>query len=193
LNIKTEHNNICKKNILNCQSTTTNNNNKLSFKPFEGLKNDYYTRKKHYNSDWTDGFNKKSISSILFMFFACLAPIVAFGGLTSIITEGKMGIIDFIVSCGTSGMFYAVFSGQPLTLVGPTGLTLAFVSALHRFTVINKLSFFAIYSWTGIWTSFFLALSSILNLSYLIKYCTRFTDDCFNALLSINFLYEAGM
>lgn len=48
------------------------------------------------------------------------------------------------------------------------------------------------YSWTGIWTSLLMALSAVFNLSSLIKYCTRFTDDCFNALLATNFLYEAG-
>lgn len=35
-------------------------------------------------------------------------------------------------------------------------------------------------------------LVSVLNLSNLLKYCTRFTDDCFNALLSMNFIYEAA-
>ena len=47
------------------------------------------------------------------------------------------------------------------------------------------------YCWTGIWTSFFLALASVFNLSDLINYCTRFTDDCFNALIALNFLSEA--
>lgn len=51
----------------------------------------------------------------------------------------------------------------------------------------------AMYSWTGIWTSLFLALAAILNMSNLIKYCTRFTDDCFNALIAMNFLFEVNI
>ena len=46
-------------------------------------------------------------------------------------------------------MLYAVFSGQPMTFVGPTGLTLAFISTLYRFTKANSLPFLEIYSWTG--------------------------------------------
>ena len=49
------------------------------------------------------------------------APTVAFGGLTNIITEGQIGVIEFIISCGAGGMFYSLFSGQPMTFVGPTG------------------------------------------------------------------------
>ena len=30
-------------------------------------------------------------------------------------------MIEFIISCGAGGMFYSLFSGQPMTFVGPTG------------------------------------------------------------------------
>lgn len=161
--------------------------------PFRGLITDIKNRSKCYKSDWTDGFSKKSISAIVFLFFTCFAPIVAFGGLTSIITDGTMGVIQFIISCGFSGMVYALFAGQPLTFQGPTGLSLAFITALHNFTTARNLPFLAIYCWTGLWTSLFLALCSIFNVCDLIKHCTPFTDDSFNALLSVNFLYEAAM
>jgi HCO3- transporter family len=156
-----------------------------------GLLADMRRRSPHYVSDWTDGLKKKSIAAILFLYFACLAPTVAFGGLTSIITEGSMGVIEFIVSCGFGGVVYSIFSGQPMTFVGPTGLTLAFTAALYRFTKAKGLPFLVMYSWTGMWTALFLALCSVFNLSDFIKYCTRFTDDCFNALLALNFLFEA--
>jgi hypothetical protein len=116
---------------------------------------------------------------------------VAFGGLTNIITNGSIGVKEFLVSCGLSGMLYSIFSGQPMTFQGPTGLTLAFTSSLFAFTQQHGLPFMGIYCWTGIWTSLFLALASVFNLCELIKYCSRFTDDIFNALISINFLTEA--
>ena len=63
--------------------------------------------------------------SLLFVLFssatATAAPTVAFGGLTNIITDGHIGVIEFIISCGAGGMFYSLFSGQPMTFVGPTG------------------------------------------------------------------------
>ena len=160
-------------------------------RPFSGIMDDIKRRRPYYKSDWTDGLSQKSISASLFLFFTCLAPVVAFGGLTNIMTSGTMGVIEFILSCGISGMIYAMFSGQPMAFVGPTGLTLAFISALYNFTKAKGLVFLPLYCWTGIWTSAILAMFSVFNVSNLISYCTTFTDDVFNALLALNFIYEA--
>ena len=51
--------------------------------------------------------------------------------------------------------------------------------------------FFPVYSWVGIWTSFIFILLGLGGSSQLIRFCTRFTDEVFNALLSVNFIYEA--
>lgn len=160
-------------------------------KAFTGIVSNVKKRMPYYKSDWLDGLNQKSLSAILFLFFTCLAPVVAFGGLTNIITDGTIGVIEFILSCGISGMIYSVFCGQPMTFLGPTGLTLAFITALFNFTKARGYAFLPLYSWTGIWTSAILTLLSIFNASNLISYCTTFTDDVFNALLALNFLYEA--
>lgn len=41
-------------------------------KPFSGLVADFKRRLPYYKSDWTDGFKKKSLAAILFLYFACL-------------------------------------------------------------------------------------------------------------------------
>ena len=45
-------------------------------KPFSGLIGDFNRRKPHYKSDWTDGFRKKSLAAVLFLYFACLGDFV---------------------------------------------------------------------------------------------------------------------
>lgn len=40
-------------------------------------------RTKFYKSDWSDGFNRKSLPAIMFLYFACLLPAVAFGGIAT--------------------------------------------------------------------------------------------------------------
>lgn len=144
-------------------------------------------------SDWTDGFKNKRqvIPAILFLYFACLSPAVSFGTIASEITDGSIGIVEFLLSSGLSGMAYAVLCGQPMAFIAPTGLTLAFISGLYRFCNLNNLPFFPVYTWVGLWTSFFMITLGARGASKLIKYCTRFTDEIFNALLSINFIYEA--
>ena len=81
--------------------------------------------------------------------------------------------------------------GQPMSFIAPTGLTLAFISGLFRFCSLNALPFFPVYSWVGFWTAFFMISLGLGGASQLIRFCTRFTDEVFNGLLSLNFIYEA--
>jgi hypothetical protein len=159
----------------------------------QDMTNDVRRRRKVYVSDWTDGFKemKKVIPAILFLYFACLAPAVSFGTIASQITQGSMGIVEFLLSAGLSGMAYSVLCGQPMAFIAPTGLTLAFISGLYRFCIVKGLPFFPVYSWVGLWTSFFFVTAGLKGSSQLIRFCTRFTDEIFNALLSVNFIYEA--
>ena len=63
-------------------------------------------RRKHYRSDWTDALKKKSqtFSAILFLYFSCLAPAVSFGTIASQITNGSIGVVEFLLGCGSAGM-----------------------------------------------------------------------------------------
>ncbi|CDF37543.1 probable anion transporter [Chondrus crispus] len=159
---------------------------------FKGLGDDVRRRAPLYLRDWTDGLRLKSIPAVLYLYFACLAPVVAFGGITSVLTAGSMGVVEFLLSSGATGMLYAVMSGQPLTFIAPTGLTLAFTCALYGFCQVAAVPFLSTYAWVGVWASLILFVASITNFSDLIKYCTRFTDDVFNSLIATNFIYEAG-
>ena len=78
-----------------------------------------------------------------------------------------------------------------MSFIAPTGLTLAFISGLYRFCDMNGLPFFPIYTWVGLWTALFFVSLGLAGSSQLIRYCTRFTDEVFNALLSVNFIVEA--
>ena len=51
-------------------------------RPFSGLVTDFRRRAPLYRQDWLDGFKnkKKVLGAICFLYFACLAPTVAFGG-----------------------------------------------------------------------------------------------------------------
>lgn len=159
----------------------------------QGIRDDLRVRSKVYASDWTDAFKnmKKVIPAILFLYFSCLSPAVSFGTIASQITKGSIGIVEFLLSAGVSGMLYAIFCGQPMAFIAPTGLTLAFISGLYRYCSLHTLPFFPIYAWVGLWTSFFFVLLGLGGSSQLIRFCTRFTDEIFNALLSVNFIYEA--
>lgn len=69
-------------------------------------RNDVVRRRKWYISDWTDGFRKKQlvIPAVLFLYFACLAPAVSFGTISSEITNGSIGVAEYLMSSGIAGM-----------------------------------------------------------------------------------------
>lgn len=45
--------------------------------------------------------------------------------------------------------------------------------------------------WIGLWTALLLLLLVAFNLSFLVKYITRFTEDCFATLVAIIFIIDA--
>ena len=86
---------------------------------------DIKRRAPHYVSDWTDAFlpanRGRCLSSVAFLFFACLAPAIAFGALFAEYTGNELGATEMILSSAISGVAYAFLSGQPLCVLGATG------------------------------------------------------------------------
>ena len=160
--------------------------------PFgKGVMEDIRRKSPHYKTDFADGFTLKSLSSIVYLFFACLAPAIAFGGLLGFATKGHMGTMETVGATAIGGVIYALFSAQPLTIIGTTGPLLAFLKVLYDACVTYNVPFLPVYSWVGLWSSFFLLLSSVFSLSNVVEYFTRFTDDIFSTLISVIFIVEA--
>lgn len=160
-------------------------------KPLGGLINDIKRRAPHYVSDFTDGLNSKSLASVFFLFFACLAPAVAFGGLLSVLTDGTIGAIEMIVATTICGTVYALTAGQPLTILGSTGPVIIFIGILYSLCETLEVPFLPTLACVGIWTMVFLLIMAVTEACSLIRYFTRFTDDTFAALISIIFIVEA--
>lgn len=55
-----------------------------------GLIDDLKRKVPWFLSDFKDGLNFQCLSSILFMYFACLSPIITFGGLLGTATDQNM-------------------------------------------------------------------------------------------------------
>ena len=65
---------------------------------FGGLLADLKRKRPFYLSDFTQGIHSQCISSFLFLYFACLAPIVAFGGLLGEATGNQIATIESLIS-----------------------------------------------------------------------------------------------
>ena len=156
-----------------------------------GLVLDVKRRWAHYGSDFRDGLHPKCLGSTMFLFFACLAPAVTFGGLMAVETGNQIGAVEMILASAICGIVYSMFSGQPLIILGGTGPLLIFTAVLFRLCDQLEIAFLPTYAWVGLWSAVFLVILSVTDASCLMRFFTRFTDEIFAALISIIFIYEA--
>lgn len=158
---------------------------------FGGMLNDLRRRLPHYVSDFRDGLHPKCLSSTLFLFFACLAPAVTFGGLMAEYTGNQIGSVEMLVATAVCGTIYALLSGHPLIILGGTGPLLIFTMILYRLCEEYNVEFLAAYGWVGIWMSVFLLILAAVDASCLMRFFTRFTDEIFAVLNSLIFIVAA--
>lgn len=156
-----------------------------------GIKSDLARKLPYYASDFKDGLNTKSLGAILFLYFAALANAIAFGALTGLLTDNLIGITEMLVVTAVGGILFALFSGQPLTILGGTGPITIFTGILYQTCNQMELDFLATYAWVGIWSGILLLVCAVTDASALMRYFTRFTDEIFAGLISVIFIYEA--
>ena len=163
----------------------------LEARGLAGIRGDLARRLRHYGSDWRDGLHPKVAAAGVFLFFACLAPAIAFGGLMSVLTNGAIGAIEMIAATAACGIVYAIVSGQPLTILGGTGPVLVFTGILYDGCTRLGVPFLPTYAWVGLWTGLFVVLLGLTGASRLVGMLTRFTDETFAALISLIFIVQA--
>uniref|UniRef100_A0A1I8FCV4 Anion exchange protein n=1 Tax=Macrostomum lignano TaxID=282301 RepID=A0A1I8FCV4_9PLAT len=108
----------------------------------------------------------------LHLLWACIAPIITFGGMLSDATNGYLGAMESILSGLICGVSYALFAGQPLTILGSTGPVLVFETIV--FKMCDR------YHWE-------LPTIPLVDRHYI----TRFTEESFALLIAVIFVYEA--
>ena len=101
-----------------------------------GLWGDIKRRAKWYLSDYVDGLNNmksvsKSISATVFLFFACLLPSIAFGSLNAGTTRGAITVQKTIIAQSFGGLFFALFSGQPIVILLTTAPLALYISIIQ--------------------------------------------------------------
>ena len=159
-----------------------------------GLRLDLRRRAPLYISDWTDAFKaenfQKSVSSILYLFIAALAPAITFGSRFLDGTKGQFGVLEMIMSSAISGVLFSSFAGQPLSILGATGPFLAYTMVVFEMAEAMDLEFMPFYFWVCMWCSLFTILVAIFDLCALMKHVTMFSEDIFAGLISLIFIID---
>ncbi|XP_042290458.1 sodium bicarbonate cotransporter 3-like isoform X5 [Thunnus maccoyii] len=158
---------------------------------FGGLIADIKRKIPFYWSDIKDSFSLQCLASILFLYCACMSPVITFGGLLGEATKGNISAIESLFGASLTGVAYSVFAGQPLTILGSTGPVLVFEKILFKFCSDYSLSYLSLRTSIGLWTAFLCIILVATDASSLVCYITRFTEEAFAALICIIFIYEA--
>ncbi|KAM6176408.1 sodium bicarbonate cotransporter 3 isoform 13-T13 [Erethizon dorsatum] len=158
---------------------------------FGGLILDIKRKAPFFLSDFKDALSLQCLASILFLYCACMSPVITFGGLLGEATEGRISAIESLFGASLTGIAYSLFAGQPLTILGSTGPVLVFEKILFKFCRDYDLSYLSLRTSIGLWTSFLCIVLVATDASSLVCYITRFTEEAFAALICIIFIYEA--
>ncbi|XP_058504299.1 sodium bicarbonate cotransporter 3-like isoform X3 [Solea solea] len=158
---------------------------------FGGLVNDVRRKVPFLWSDVRDSFNLQCLASVLFLYCACMSPVITFGGLLGEATKGNISAIESLLGASMTGIAYSLFAGQPLTILGSTGPVLVFEKILFKFCRNYGLSYLSLRTSIGLWTAFLCLVLVATDASSLVCYITRFTEEAFAALICIIFIYEA--
>ncbi|XP_053266538.1 sodium bicarbonate cotransporter 3 isoform X5 [Podarcis raffonei] len=158
---------------------------------FGGLILDIKRKAPFFLSDFKDALSLQCLASILFLYCACMSPVITFGGLLGEATEGRISAIESLFGASLTGIAYSLFAGQPLTILGSTGPVLVFEKILFKFCKDYGLSYLSLRTSIGLWTAFLCILLVATDASSLVCYITRFTEEAFAALICIIFIYEA--
>ncbi|XP_038580103.1 sodium bicarbonate cotransporter 3-like isoform X7 [Micropterus salmoides] len=158
---------------------------------FGGLILDVKRKLPFYWSDIRDSLSLQCLASILFLYCACMSPVITFGGLLGEATKGNISAIESLFGASMTGVAYSLFAGQPLTILGSTGPVLVFEKILFKFCNDYGLSYLSLRTSIGLWTAFLCLVLVATDASSLVCYITRFTEEAFAALICIIFIYEA--
>ncbi|XP_051762042.1 LOW QUALITY PROTEIN: sodium-driven chloride bicarbonate exchanger [Ctenopharyngodon idella] len=158
---------------------------------FGGFVLDVKRKAPHFLSDFTDALSLQCLASFLFLYCACMSPVITFGGLLGEATEGRISAIESLFGASMTGIVYSLFAGQPLTILGSTGPVLVFEKILFKFCKEYGLSYLSLRTCIGLWTAFLCLLLVATDASSLVCYITRFTEEAFASLICIIFIYEA--
>uniref|UniRef100_A0AAG5DWZ0 Anion exchange protein n=1 Tax=Anopheles atroparvus TaxID=41427 RepID=A0AAG5DWZ0_ANOAO len=158
---------------------------------FGGLVNDLKRKAPFYLSDFKDGLSMQCVASWIFLYFACLSPIITFGGLLGTATGNNIAAMESLVSGFVCGIGYGFFSGQPLTILGSTGPVLVFETIVYEFCMQVGWDYLTFRFWIGTWISIILVILVAIDASALVCYITRFTEENFACLIAVIFIYKA--
>ncbi|KAK1993133.1 hypothetical protein LX36DRAFT_266300 [Colletotrichum falcatum] len=161
-------------------------------RPFRLLKEDFGNFRLRYTSDWTV-FNQLVMASAIYVFFTNILPGITFASDLYVLTGQSWGTIEVVFSTGLCGVIFALFSAQPLTILGVTGPFSVLAENIYSLCEESfKIPFLPFMAWALIHSGWMHYLLAIFNAhDYTMQYVTDFSTDIFSLLNSVIYFQKA--
>ncbi|KAF8462039.1 HCO3 transporter family-domain-containing protein [Kalaharituber pfeilii] len=160
-------------------------------RPFRLLKSDLAGRPKLYHTDWF--FNQLIFASAVYLFFTNLLPGITFASDLFQLTGGHYGTIEVVFSTGLCGIIFALFSAQPLTILGVTGPFSILSERIYDLCVHSfHIEYLPFMAWSCIHAAWMHWLLAIFNAhDWTMDYVTTFSTEIFSLLNSVIYFHKA--
>jgi len=141
-----------------------------------GVFDDYKRRSPYYLSDWSDAASLKTLSATIFMYVATVTSTLALGVHINEITNGKVGVSEYLIMNCAAGVIYSFISCQPLVVLRPTGPITLVVGKIYTLSQDANYDFHAFLAWTGMFVGIYMFIIAAFELSRFCKYTTPFVE-----------------
>jgi hypothetical protein len=136
---------------------------------------------------------KKSVVTVLnasiYAFVIQLIPALIFAEIMNEHTQGNLSTAETLLSSAIAGILYAILAGQPLTLLGITGLVSILIKTSYSLAATFHAEYFSFFFWTCLWASFFHVSAALTGVVSLVWKVTPFTTQIFELFTALTFLY----
>jgi len=164
------------------------------FMPFRGMYYDVKGRVPYYANDWIEGFKPKNLYRVaaasIRMYFINLLPAIAYLLDMNRKTNGNYGINEVLLASALAAIVFPVFSVQPLTFVGVTGLINLFNYTNYDIVEPYGIDYLQFQCWMLIWAAVFHWLFAIFNISDYTRFITDMTSETFGFYVGIVYIQK---
>ncbi len=162
----------------------------------KGIFQDLSRRLPFYLDDFKDGVVgknslQKTVSTTLFLYFSVILPAVALGVMNAANTEDIISVQHVIVGQTLGALVFSFVAGQPLVVVMTTAPLAIFTKIIYIVSKDFEVEFLDFFAMVGIWNTFFLVLYSVLNMSLLMRFSSRSTEEIFSNFITIAFIVDS--
>lgn len=130
------------------------------------------------------------MATIWSLYLAILLPCIAFGVRDSNNTSGKIDAKRALIGQTIGGLVFALFGGQPLVVIMTTAPLCLYTKVVFDISDSLGVDFYDMFACTGLWNAVFVILYALFDVSYLMKWCTRSTEEIFGLFSFFAFLID---